>query len=46
MPKTSGSPSIASLIPFGLGETKPHHYRDMLRVLQEAICGGLLHGDI
>ena len=30
---TSRAPSIVSLIPFGLGETKPHHYRDMLRVL-------------
>ena len=26
-------PSLASLVPFGLGEKKPHHYRDMLRVL-------------
>lgn len=26
-------PAIASPIPFGLGEKKPHHYRDMLRVL-------------
>ena len=33
MPKTNRAPSIASLIPFGLGQTKPHHYRDMLRVL-------------
>ncbi|MFB3127652.1 MAG: hypothetical protein ACE1Z8_09240, partial [Candidatus Acidiferrales bacterium] len=26
---------IASWRPFGLGLTKPHHYRDMLRVLWE-----------
>ena len=25
--------SIAGLVPFGLGEKKPHHFRDMLRVL-------------
>jgi len=33
MPKTNRSPSIASPIPFGLGQNKPHHYRDMLRIL-------------
>jgi len=33
MPKTNPTPSIAGLAPFGLGQTKPHHYRDMLRVL-------------
>ena len=27
--------SIASLVPFGLGKKKPHHFRDMLRVLWE-----------
>ncbi len=27
--------SIAGLVPFGLGEKKPHHFRDMLRVLLE-----------
>lgn len=32
MPKHP-TPSIASPIPFGLGQTKPRHYRDMLRVL-------------
>jgi len=31
--RISRRPSIASLVPFGLGRTKPHHYRDMLRVL-------------
>lgn len=26
-------PSIASRVPFGFGQQKPHHYREMLRVL-------------
>jgi len=28
-----GSPGIASLVPFGLGKDKPHHYLEMLEVL-------------
>jgi molybdopterin-dependent oxidoreductase alpha subunit len=34
MKKTSRA-SIVSLIPFGLGKTKPNHYRDMARVVWE-----------
>ncbi|MBF8306059.1 MAG: oxidoreductase alpha (molybdopterin) subunit, partial [Acidobacteria bacterium] len=30
---TRSSPSVAGLVPFGLGSKKPHHYRDMARVL-------------
>src|SRR5262245_66613843 len=31
LPRTWGA-RLASLIPFGLGRTKPKHFRDMLRV--------------
>lgn len=30
-----GQNAIASLVPFGLGKDKPHHYREMLEVLRE-----------
>src|SRR5229473_2846627 len=26
---------LSRLVPFGLGQTKPHHYREMLRVIWE-----------
>ena len=31
--KSGRGAAIVSPLPFGLGQTKPHHYRDMLRVL-------------
>ncbi|MEY3210749.1 MAG: hypothetical protein RIT28_1230 [Pseudomonadota bacterium] len=34
-PPIPGEPGIVSLVPFGLGQEKPHHFREMWEVLSE-----------